>query len=176
MAISIIIVCSVIAVMWFVSRKHTKPNTSKKIDIHFNGQQYTVDTGKVEISDEHIENAKRELEAIQSENREWERQFSILMGHQGRGIELEKQKDVDSAISEYEQAISYGKTASKLSVNNYQYSAERLMVLYRKRKEYDKEIAIIEDMLSLNLSEKDRSEFEYRLSRVSSLKNKNNEQ
>ncbi len=137
-----------------------------------NGRDYKVDVREVNITDEYMADLDRRLAEVQAENREWEQQFAVLMGHQGKGMELEKQKDIENAMSEYEKAIAYGRQASRMAINNYQYSAERLMILYRKRKEYDSEIALIQDILMEDISEKDRSEFEYRLERVKLLKSK----
>lgn len=97
-----------------------------------------------------MENEKEPtIEELRARNREWEEQFSIVMNHQGKGIALEKEKDIDGAISEYKQAIVNGKKATLLSLNNYLYSVERLMVLYRKIKDYNSEIAIIEKVIQI---------------------------
>lgn len=90
------------------------------------------------------EEFQRKFEEIQARNREWQEQFSTIMHHQGKGIELEKEKDIDGAISEYKQAIACGESATLISPNNYLHSMERLMVLYRKQKDYNSEISIIE--------------------------------
>lgn len=93
------------------------------------------------------------LEELRARNKEWEEQFSTVMNHQGKGIALEKEKDIDGAISEYKQAIAYGEKAALLSLNNYLYSVERLMVLYRKIKDYNSEIAIIEKIIQIATEE-----------------------
>lgn len=93
------------------------------------------------------------LEELRARNREWEEQFSTVMNHQGKGIALEKEKDIDGAISEYKQAIVNGEKATLLSLNNYLYSMERLMVLYRKIKNYNSEIAIIEKIIQIATEE-----------------------
>lgn len=90
------------------------------------------------------EEFQRKFEEVQARNKEWEEQFSIVAGHQSKGIALEKEKDIDGAIFEYKQAIVCGEKATLLSLNNYLYSMERLMVLYRKQKDYNSEISIIE--------------------------------
>lgn len=52
-----------------------------------------------------------------------------------RGIEYEKRGDVDHAISVYEENISMGYAAT--------HSYDRLMIIYRKRKDYGNEIRVI---------------------------------
>ena len=99
------------------------------------------------------EEFQRKFEEVQARNKEWEEQFSIVAGHQSKGIALEKEKDIDGAISEYKQAIANGEKATLLSLNNYLYSMERLMVLYRKIKDYNSEIAIIEKVIQVATEE-----------------------
>lgn len=99
------------------------------------------------------EEFQRKFEEIQARNREWGEQFSTVAGHQRKGIALEKEKDIDGAISEYKQAIANGEKATLLSLNNYLYSMERLMVLYRKIKDYNSEIAIIEKVIQVATEE-----------------------
>lgn len=101
-----------------------------------------------------MENEKEPtLEELRARNKEWEEQFSTVMNHQGKGIALEKEKDIDGAISEYKQAIANGEKATLLSLNNYLYSMERLMVLYRKIKDYNSEISIIEKIIQIATEE-----------------------
>ena len=135
-----------------------------------NGKSYTVDVRKVNVSEEYLTDIDRELKKLKAENREWEEQFSILIRYQNNGIDLEKQKDLDGAISEYEQAIAYGKTASRMTAHNYQYSVGRLMILYRKKKDYDRELALIKEILGNDLPETDREKFKDRLERATLLK------
>lgn len=99
------------------------------------------------------EEFQRKFEEVQARNREWQEQFSTIMHHQGKGIELEKEKDIDGAISEYKQAIACGESATLISPNNYLHSMERLMVLYRKIKDYNSEIAIIEEAIQIATEE-----------------------
>ena len=99
------------------------------------------------------EEIQRKFEEAQARNREWGEQFSTVAGHQRKGIALEKEKDIDGAIFEYKQAIFNGEKATLLSPNNYLYSMERLMVLYRKIKDYNSEIAIIEKVTQIKTEE-----------------------
>lgn len=99
------------------------------------------------------EEFQRKFEEVQARNREWGEQFSTVAGHQRKGIALEKEKDIDGAIFEYKQAIVCGEKATLISPNNYLYSVERLMVLYRKIKDYNSEIAIIEKAIQIATEE-----------------------
>lgn len=64
------------------------------------------------------------------------------------GIEQEKSGDLDAAIATYEKNISLGCIAT--------HSYERLMILYRKQKEYDKEISVIEKAINIFNNENEK--------------------
>lgn len=57
------------------------------------------------------------------------------------GISYEKMGDIDAAIQVYEENISLGYPAT--------HSFDRLMILYRKNKEYAKEIKVIKKAISV---------------------------
>ena len=99
--------------------------------------------------EERQKNFSVNLKKFKQEIKSGKNNFSAVMNHQGKGIAIEKEKDIDGAISEYKQAIANGEKATLLSLNNYLYSMERLMVLYRKIKDYNLEIAIIEKVIQI---------------------------
>lgn len=59
-----------------------------------------------------------------------------------KGVEFEKRRDIQGAINIYEQNISYGDCCTR-------HTYERLMVLYRKRKDYLNELRIIEKAIAV---------------------------
>lgn len=64
------------------------------------------------------------------------------------GIQYEKEGNVDAAIEVYERNILLNYPAT--------HSYERLMILYRRRKEYHKEITVIEKAIELFSDENER--------------------
>lgn len=64
------------------------------------------------------------------------------------GIEQEKSGNIAAAISTYEKNLTLNSPAT--------HSYERLMVLYRKQKEYDKEISVIEKAINVFRNENER--------------------
>ena len=116
--------------------------------IGYKGRDYVVNLDKVN-TDKMLEDAKCRFEEARAKNVEWEKQFSKLMEHQRKGMGQEKKKDLDGAIEEYEYAVDYGEKAPLLSLNNYLHSAERLMILYHKKKDYKAEIRIIQKTIEL---------------------------
>lgn len=115
----------------------------------------------------------RKLAILKSRNKEWSEKFTELMHYQNNGSQYEKQGDIDKAIYEYNMAVDFGmQYADIISQNNYFHSLERLMILYRKTKDYKNELRIIDIALSGELSESDRRDLEYRKERAIILKRK----
>ena len=112
---------------------------------------------------------KERLKKIQTENREWERHFKILMGFQNGGAELERKNRLEDAVAEYRKAVDYGKNSDLFQINNYYHSYERLAVLYRKLKMYAKEVGIIRESLSEELQSKERNKMLNRLEKAKKL-------
>ena len=115
---------------------------------------------------------RSKFDELQKENHRWTEQANVLFGHQNRGIELEKEGKLEAAIEEYEAAVAYGREADKMGVNQYYYSLERLCIIYRKLRLYDKEIATIEAALAEYINDKDRERMTARLDKAVSLKQK----
>lgn len=65
-----------------------------------------------------------------------------------QGIEQEKRGEIDLAISTYERNVSMGYAAT--------HAYERLMIIYRKRKDYDNEIRVITKAISIFSDENER--------------------
>lgn len=98
------------------------------------------------------------------------------MEHQHNGMENERHGDIETAILCYEDAVSAGRSLSRMKIQNWLYSAIRLTVLYRKVQDYDKEIALIESLLDEDdLMEKDRAKMELRLEKALLLKERKDE-
>lgn len=75
------------------------------------------------------------IETKEAKRLEQELRFNACVDRNNRGFELEKYGDVDGAISIYEENIADGYPAT--------HSFDRLMVLYRKAKNYKNEIRVI---------------------------------
>lgn len=84
-----------------------------------------------------------------------------------KGIALEKKGDIDGAIAVYEDNVSRGHPAA--------HSYQRLMILYRKRGDYDNEIRVIEAAIAAYRESRMTSiipEWEKRLEKAEALKAK----
>lgn len=170
----IIIVVCVVMVCLLVSFRKRHRDTKRPYTVIVNNREYDVDNFSLP-SDEEASKIEREIEELKQKNREWERQFSILMGFQNEGQRLEKEKDIQGAIEAYNNAVNYGMSDNMMRPNNFLYSVDRLAILYRKSKMYDNEITMIEHALSFDLSDRDKDYYSNRLEKAKLLKQKSNE-
>lgn len=151
--------------MWLFKKK------PKQETVVVNGKTYSIDLSNDKL-DKIISESRVKLEALQKENHRWTEQANVLFGHQKAGIELEKEGRLEAAIEEYEAAVAYGREADKMGVNQYYYSLERLCIIYRKLRLYDKEIATIKAALAEYINDKDRERMTARLDKAVLLKQK----
>lgn len=119
---------------------------------------------------EYVEIPKRtlyEMESRLAKHIERENTINRTAELNNKGITLEKAGKIQEAIKIYEQNISYGDCRAT-------HSYERLMVLYRRLKDYNNEKRIIE--LAIKMLPCNREKYEERLKKVNKLieKNKNN--
>jgi len=86
-----------------------------------------------------------------------------------KGIQLEKDGKVDKAVELYEKVIAHD------FIGSHPYN--RLAIIYRKRKDYDNEIRVLEKAIYVyenkNSTGNKLEGFKDRLSRAKELKNKN---
>lgn len=81
------------------------------------------------------------------QKRNWEKAMYVTRDLNNNGIALEKEGRVDEAIAVYEENVKNGSEFFAL------HAFDRLIVLYRKRKEYGKECAVIEKVIRLSQRE-----------------------
>ncbi|MFR6000202.1 MAG: hypothetical protein ACLUH6_22285 [Bacteroides faecis] len=115
--------------------------------------------------DEYIDIKKSKLDAMEERRSAYmkqERSIHRIAMLNNKGIELEKRGEIQEAIKTYEQNISYEDCDAT-------HSYDRLMILYRKQKDYVNELRIIKKAISTFPKEKKYAE---RLKKVEQLINK----
>lgn len=93
----------------------------------------------------YIDIPKSTLDKMESRRKKWEkrkRSIERIAEMNNQGMELERRGEIDEAIKMYEKNISYGDCEAR-------HSYDRLMVLYRKRKDYENELRIINAAISM---------------------------
>jgi methyltransferase-like protein len=76
-----------------------------------------------------------ELEKLKQENRKTQERLEKTVLRNNSGIDLEKDEKIDEAIKIYEENVNDNVVAT--------HSYDRLMIIYRKRKNYKNEIRVI---------------------------------
>lgn len=120
--------------------------------IKVNGQPYTAEIdcseGAIEAFEKNKNSAKETLIPPEHERVDADRMIAQIAALNNVGIEYEKTGNIDAAIAAYQQNVSSGAVAT--------HSYERLMIIYRKRQEYDKEIDVIEKAIDVFSKENER--------------------
>lgn len=83
------------------------------------------------------------LDVIRSYNARWEIDHGKLMDYNVRARECEKKGEYSKAISLYETYIFEGENDCRFPVQTYLQAFERLAIIYRKLKEPEKEIEVL---------------------------------
>lgn len=117
---------------------------------------------------------EHELALAKAKNKAREHEFGILMELQSNGKTYEELSSPDEAIAEYEKSVDFGENSPYLHINNYLHSIDRLAILYRKKKLYEKEKAILDLALKHQMHQNQRIKLETRLNKVLEIIEKQN--
>lgn len=144
--------------------------TTFSIDV--NGVKYSRDLLTNPITDQVLQKLGKEIDFLKSKNKKWEQSFSHLQTMSDKAIALEKAGNYEDAIIAYELCIEYGKNSPDLVIQNYASNIDRLFVLYRKNKDYQKEVSILEFALSHEIHTNCVSRYVKRLKKAKELLSK----
>lgn len=120
------------------------------------------------------ENTLAEMDTKLREHKKQEKDFSDLMELQSNGKTYEELFALDEAITEYEKCVDFGEKSPYLHISNYLHSIERLAILYRKKKLYEKERGLLDSALKNQMHKNQRVKLETRLTKVLEIIEKQN--
>ncbi|MHA6279026.1 hypothetical protein ACXYMT_02505 [Salinimicrobium sp. CAU 1759] len=100
----------------------------------------------------------QKLQQLKNKNRQEGARLNEISENNISGIELEKVGEIDEAIQKYENNISNRVVAS--------HSYDRLMIIYRKRKQYQDEIRVIKAAIGV-FSDENHSRYQRAIKRAS---------
>lgn len=106
-----------------------------------------------------IETNKREQEDRDNIN-------NIISTHRIGGMNLEKEGNIEAAITEYKEAIKIGELSSLSRFSSYSYAYERVIILLHKIKDIEAEKQYIEAYLRHDISDKTKDKFTNRLNKL----------
>ena len=107
-------------------------------------------------------NPKEELEKIKAHNKEISQIWNDMVTRNNKGIKFEKENKIECAIKLYEQNVSDEFSGT--------HPYDRLMIIYRRRKQLNDEIRIIENTIRIFEGMDDRGYLSYILKLKERLK------
>ena len=111
---------------------------------------------------------KRETEIIQTENRKWEKEFNNTISSREKALQLEKENKLNEALEIYLDSINKDENSDKLTIYNYAFDIDRVIVLYDKTKQKEKLKAFLEDKINKHQNYNKVNEWIVRLSKLNS--------
>lgn len=100
--------------------------------------------------------------ANERENKAWREHISKLLSMKEKAQDLEKEGKVDDAIEVYRQAYFFAQKHRNLRYVNYGPILKRLLMIYRKRGQDWKELAVLEKLVVEETRRKDLQEYKKR--------------
>lgn len=123
------------------------------------------------VKQKQYDTLKKETEKLQNENKSWQKDFDEIISLRQKAQQFEKDNNSHEALSIYMQSIAYGEKSPKMSINNYAFDIERVIILYSKLKQTE----LLKEFLQNNLQKypdfQDAKKWAVRLSKLNNQKN-----
>ncbi len=126
-----------------------------------------IEDKKIELRNEY-DRIKRETEILQSENKKWEKEFNNTISSREKALQLEKEGKILEALDVYLQSIELDEKSNKLTIYNYAFDIDRVIILYGKTKQKEKLKAFLEDKVNKHKNYNRVNEWMVRLSKLNS--------
>lgn len=107
-----------------------------------------------------------ELKELQVERKAWEEDFNHIIELREKAKLFEKKQEYTEAIEIYIEAIEFGENSIKLNFSNYAHDMERVIVLYGKTKQTEKQIDFLRRILKTYPEMQDADNWKVRLSKL----------
>lgn len=138
----------------------------------FFGKEKTIpirksEGAKIEIRNEY-EQIKKETETFKSENRNWQKEFNDVISSREAALNLEKVGKIFEALELYLKSIEKAENSNKLTINNYAFDIDRVIVLFGKTKQKEKLKEFLEDKINRHQDYNNLNEWIVRLSKLNS--------
>lgn len=111
---------------------------------------------------------KRENEILQEENRQWAKEFSNTIESREKALLLEKEGKLFEALDIYLDSINKYENSSKLTIYNYAFDIDRVIILYGKTNQKEKLKAFLEEKVAKHANFNKVNEWIVRLSKLNS--------
>ena len=124
----------------------------------------TKRNSKIEIINS-LEELKKETDGLKQENDAWQKEFNYIIKLREKATKLDKTGKNREAINIYLKSIDYGENSNRLNILNYAYDIERVIILYGKTKQVEKQIAFLKKIINTYFDYHDIDKWKIRLSK-----------
>ncbi|MHA6248822.1 hypothetical protein ACXYMU_12845 [Pontibacter sp. CAU 1760] len=111
---------------------------------------------------------RREIEILQEQNRQWEKEFNCTTSARREALQLEKEGKLFEALAIYLNSIDKYENSNQLTIYNYAFDIDRVIVLYGKTKQQEKLKAFLEEKVSKHANYNKANAWVVRLSKIKS--------
>ncbi|MET3127543.1 tetratricopeptide (TPR) repeat protein [Arcicella rosea] len=107
-----------------------------------------------------------ELEELKQKNKAWEESFKHIITLREKAKQFEQTQQYQKAIEIYLESIDFGKKSDILNFANYGHDIERVIILYSKTKQVEKEIEFLNNVIYTYPNSQDLGLWRVRLSKL----------
>lgn len=126
-----------------------------------------IEEEKNELRDDY-DQIVQDLEILQSENKKWNKEFNRTISNREKALHLEKEGKIIEALTVYLQSIDVNEKNNKLTIYNYAFDIDRVIILYGKTKQKEKLKEFLEDKICKYKNYSKVNEWMVRLSKLNS--------
>lgn len=108
-----------------------------------------------------------DLESLKQHNKEWGKEFNHIISLREKAIRLDKELKYNEAIEVYLESIDFGENSTKLNISNYVHDIERVIVLYGKSKQLEKQVDFLKRIINTYPDFQGTDKWKIRLSKLS---------
>lgn len=113
-----------------------------------------------------IEDLKRETDKLREENAAWQKEFNHIIKLREEATAFEKLGKHTEAIKRFQDSITYGENSERLNISNYAHDIERVIILFGKTKQDDKQKMFLENAIKNYPDFPDVDKWKIRLSKI----------
>lgn len=126
-----------------------------------------MDNPRIEAHQEY-DRIKMQTKILQAENRQWGKEFNNTIASREKALQFEKEGKLFEALEIYLDSINKDENSDKLTIYNYAFDIDRVIVLYGKTKQKEKLKAFLEEKVAKHANYNKVNEWIVRLSKLNS--------
>jgi len=108
----------------------------------------------------------QKIEKQKIESAKWGEEFGHTVKYRNRARKLEENKEYEKAVKVYLSSIDYCENSKKMTISNYAFDIERVIILYGKTKQKEEQKLFLERVISRYPEYRDITKWEVRLAKL----------